>query len=123
MGFLKRDFENIGNFISNNIEIVIVALVLALISAVLCVIISKTRKALVEDVIFSGVFGLVFNVLGLLFVFFRKPVWNNLGWIPVVVAWFFIDGNPSLAVILCVYAVIWMVTQHLLIERIKVIEE
>ena len=123
MDFLKRDFENIGNFLSKNIEVVIVALVLAVISAVLCMLISKKRNALPEDVIFSGVFGLVFNVLGLLFVIFRKPVWNNLGWIPVVAAWFFIDGNPSLAVILIAYAVVWMISQHILLERIKVIED
>ena len=96
---------------------------MAVICAVACAVITKARKGLIEDVIFAGVFGLIFNVLGLLFVIFRKPVWNNLGWIPVVVAWFFLEGNLTFALILIAYAVIWMFLQHIVYERIKVIEE
>ena len=117
---IKTDFLHIGGFINNNMGLIIAVLVLAVISAVGCALITKLRKGLTEDVIFSGVFGLVFNVLALLFVFFRKPVWNNLGWIPVVVAWFFIDGNPTLAILLVIYAVIWMFAQHELLDRIEV---
>lgn len=120
---IKADFIHIGGFINNHIEMLIVGAILAVISAIACVIITKSRKALTEDIVFAGVFGLVFNVLGLLFVIFRKPVWNNLGWIPVVIAWFFIDGNPTLAIILCVYAAIWAVSQHMLLERIQVTED
>lgn len=120
---IKTDFIHIGGFINNHVEMLIVLAVLAVISAIACVIITKSRKSLTEDVVFAGIFGLVFNVLGLLFVIFRKPVWNNLGWIPVVIAWFFIYGNPTLAIILCAYAVIWAVSQHMLLERIQVIED
>lgn len=119
----KTNFSDIANWLSNNVDTLVVVGVLAIISAIACVVITKIRRGLIEDVIFAGVFGLVFNVLGLLFVIFRKPVWNNLGWIPVVVAWFFLEGNFSLAIILCAYAAIWAYTQHQLLERIKVIEE
>lgn len=119
----KTNFSDIGNWLANNTEILIIAGILAIISAIACIIITKARAGLIEDVIFAGIFGLVFNVLGLLFVIFRQPVWNNLGWIPVVVAWFFIDGNLALAIILCLYATIWAFAQHNLIERIKVVED
>ena len=119
----KTNFSDIANWLSNNVDTLIIVGVLAIISAIACAVVTKTRRGLIEDVIFAGIFGLVFNVLGLLFVIFRKPVWNNLGWIPVVVAWFFLEGNFALTVILCVYAAIWAYTQHQLLERIKVIEE
>lgn len=119
----KTNFSDISNWFSNNTETLIIAGILAIISAIACIVITKSRKGLMEDVIFAGVFGLIFNVLGLLFVVFRKPVWNNLGWIPVIVAWFFIDGNLLLAIILCVYAAIWAFTQNNLLERIKVVED
>ncbi|MBR5517605.1 MAG: hypothetical protein IKV86_01095 [Clostridia bacterium] len=117
------DIIHIGGFINNNISIIIIAAVLAVISAAGCAVITMLRKGFMDDIIISAVFGLVFNVLGLLFVFFRKPVWNNLGWIPVVVAWFFLEGNLTFALILIAYAVIWMFLQHIVYERIKVIEE
>ena len=78
------DILHIGGFINNNITIIIIAAVLAVISAIGCAVITATRRGFMDDIILSAVFGLIFNVLGLLFVFFRKPVWNNLGWIPVV---------------------------------------
>ena len=117
------DIIHIGGFINNNISIIIIAAVLAVISAAGCAVITMLRKGFMDDIIISAVFGLVFNVLGLLFVFFRKPVWNNLGWIPVVVAWFCLEGNLTFALILIAYAVIWMFLQHIVYERIKVIEE
>lgn len=120
---LKTNFLDITNWLADNSGLIISVLILAVISAIGCAVITKVRKGLVEDVVFATIFGLVFNVLGLLFVIFRKPVWNNLGWIPVVVAWFFIDGNIALAIILCVYAAIWAYTQHQLLERIKVVED
>ena len=119
----KTNFSNISNWLANNTEILIIAGFLAIISAIACIVITKARKGLAEDVVFAGIFGLIFNVLGLLFVIFRKPVWNNLGWIPVVAAWFFIDGNLLLAIILSVYAAIWAFSQHNLLERIKVVED
>lgn len=121
----KLDLLHIGGFINENLSLIIIIGVLAVISAVGCVAITMLRKGLIEDVIFAGAFGLVFNVLGLLFVIFRKPVWNNLGWIPVVVAWFFIDpsANTTFAILLIIYAIAWMITQHLLLERIQVVEE
>lgn len=119
----KTNFSDIGNWLANNTEILIIAGILAIISAIACIIITKARAGLIEDVIFAGIFGLVFNVLGLLFVIFRQPVWNNLGWIPVAVAWFFVDGNLALAIILCLYATIWAFAQHNLLERIKVVED
>ncbi|MEE1043677.1 MAG: hypothetical protein UH854_06890 [Clostridia bacterium] len=120
---LKTNFLDITNWLADNSGLIISVLILAVISAIGCAVITKARKGLVEDVVFATIFGLVFNVLGLLFVIFRKPVWNNLGWIPVVVAWFFIHGNIALAIILCVYAAIWAYTQHQLLERIKVVED
>lgn len=102
---------------------VVIGVILSVVCAVLCALITKLRKGLIEDVVFSGVFGLVFNVMALLFVFFRKPVWNNLGWIPVVIAWFFIDANIVVAAALCAYAIVWAVAQHMLLERIKVVED
>ena len=117
------DILHIGGFINNNITIIIIAAVLAVISAIGCAVITASRRGFMDDIILSAVFGLVFNVLGLLFVFFRKPVWNNLGWIPVVVAWFFLQGNFTFALMLIAYAVIWMFFQHIIFERIKVIEE
>ncbi len=117
------DILHIGGFINNNISIIIIAAVLAVISAAGCAVITVLRRGFMDDIIISAVFGLVFNVLGLLFVFFRKPVWNNLGWIPVVVAWFFLQGNTTFAIILIAYAVLWMFLQHIVYDRIKVIEE
>jgi len=117
------DILHIGGFINNNISIIIIAAVLAVISAAGCAVITLLRRGFIDDIIISAVFGLVFNVLGLLFVFFRKPVWNNLGWIPVVVAWFFLQGNTTFAIILIAYAVLWMFLQHIVYDRIKVIEE
>ena len=119
----KTDILHIGDFINKNTNILIIIGIISIITAIACALITKARKGLLEDVIFSGVFGLLFNVLGLLFVIFRKPVWNNLGWIPVVVAWFFLDGNLIFALMLVAYAILWMFTQHALIEKIKVIEE
>lgn len=119
---IGTDITNIVDFLSNNVSILIVVAVLAVASAVLCALITKLRKFGTDDIIFTAIFGLVFNVFGLLFVFFRKPVWNNLGWIPVLAAWFFIDGNPTLAIILCLIAVLWAVSQHILLDRIKVLE-
>ena len=116
----KTDFLHIGGFINNNIGLIIAVIVLAVASAIGCALITKLRKGIMEDVIFSAIFGLVFNVLGLLFVFFRKPVWNNLGWIPVVAAWFFFDGNLTFSIILILYAVIWMFAQNELLDRIEV---
>lgn len=118
-----KNFSDICNWLANNVEILFVVGALAIISAIACVVITSIRKGLIEDVIFAGIFGLIFNVLGLLFVVFRKPVWNNLGWIPVVVAWFFFEGNLLLAILLCAYAAIWAFAQHELLERIKVIED
>lgn len=117
------DILHIGGFINNNISIIIIAAVLAVISAAGCAVITVLRRGFMDDIIISAVFGLVFNVLGLLFVFFRKPVWNNLGWIPVVVAWFFLQGNTTFALMLIAYAVLWMFLQHIVYDRIKVIEE
>lgn len=117
------DFLHIGGFINNNISLLIIVGILAIISAIGCAVITALRKGFMDDIIISAVFGLVFNVLALLFVFFRKPVWNNLGWIPVVVAWFFLDGNLSFALMLIAYAVIWMFLQNIVYDRIKVIEE
>lgn len=114
------DLLHIGGFINNHMPAVIAFIVLAVVSAVLCFVITKMRKQLTEDAVFAFVFGLVFNVIGLLFVIFRKPVWNNLGWIPVVIAWFFIDGNLLLAIMLAVYAVIWAFSQHSLLKRIEI---
>lgn len=117
------DILHIGGFINNNITIIIIAAVLAVISAIGCAVITATRRGFMDDIILSAVFGLIFNVLGLLFVFFRKPVWNNLGWIPVVLAWFFLQGNLTFALMLIAYAVAWMFFQHAIFERIKIIEE
>lgn len=119
----KTNFSDIVEWLSNNTAVLAVVGILAVICAIACAVITKSRKGLIEDVVFSAIFGLVFNVLGLLFVIFRKPVWNNLGWIPVVVAWFFIDGNLLLALILCAYAGVWAYTQHQLLENIKVSED
>ena len=69
------DILHIGGFINNNITIIIIAAVLAVISAIGCAVITATRRGFMDDIILSAVFGLIFNVLGLLFVFFRKPVW------------------------------------------------
>lgn len=102
---------------------ILIGVILSVVCAILSAFITKLRKGLIEDVVFSGVFGLLFNVMALLFVFFRKPVWNNLGWIPVVIAWFFIDANIAVATVLCAYAIVWAVSQHKLLERIKVVEE
>lgn len=124
---LKMDFLHIGGFINTHMDIFVkVAVAVAIVSVICAVanaIICVMRKELIEDVIFAAVFGLIFNVMGLLFVIFRQPVWNNLGWIPVVAAWFFIDGNLLMAIFLVIYAVIWAFSQHELLERIKVIEE
>lgn len=124
---IKVDLAHIGGFINNNsaflIKIAIVVGILAVISAVVCAVLTVLRKGLIEDVIFAGVFGLIFNVLGLLFVLFRKPVWNNLGWIPVVVAWFFINGNLTFSIILILYAVIWAFAQKELLDIITESEE
>lgn len=114
----KTDILHIGGFINNNLNILIIVGIIGVISAIACALITKARKGLIEDIIFAGIFGLVFNILGLLFVIFRKPVWNNLGWIPVVAAWFFVDGNLTMAIILVAYAVIWMFAQHELLDRI-----
>ena len=119
----KADILHIGDFINKNTNILIIIGIISIITAIACALITKARKGLLEDVIFSGVFGLLFNVLGLLFVIFRKPVWNNLGWIPVIIAWFFLDGNLIFALMLVAYAILWMFTQHSLLEKIKVIEE
>lgn len=119
----KTDILHIGGFINNYANILIIVGIIGIITGIACALITKARKGLIEDVIFAGIFGLVFNVLGLLFVLFRKPVWNNLGWIPVVAAWFFFDGNLTMAIILVVYAVIWMFAQHELLDRIKEEEE
>ena len=117
------DILHIGGFISNHMIYIIIAAVLAVASAAGCAIITMMRRGFMDDIILSAVFGLVFNVMGLLFVFFRKPVWNNLGWIPVVVAWFFLQGNLTFALMLIAYAVAWMFFQHAIFERIKIIEE
>ena len=121
----NTDILHIGNFINNHIDWLIIISIFAVISAGLCAVITKLRRGSVDDIVFSVIFGLVFNIFGVLFVFFRKPVWNNLGWIPVVVAWFFIDPsqNTTLALILIAYAIIWAFAQHFLLERIQVIEE
>ena len=119
----KTNFSDISNWLANNTEILTIAGILAIISAVLCIVITKARKGLVEDVIFAGIFGLIFNVLGLIFVIFRKPVWNNLGWIPVIFAWFMIDANLLLAIFLCVYSAVWAFTQANLFDRIKVADD
>lgn len=117
------DILHIGGFINNNLTYIIIAAVLAVLSAAGCAIITMMRRGFMDDIILSAVFGLVFNVMGLLFVFFRKPVWNNLGWIPVVIAWFFLQGNFTFALMLIAYAVGWMIFQHILYDKIKVIEE
>ena len=117
------DILHIGGFINNNLTYIIIAAVLAVFSAAGCAIITMIRRGFMDDIILSAVFGLVFNVMGLLFVFFRKPVWNNLGWIPVVIAWFFLQGNFTFALMLIAYAVGWMIFQHILYDKIKVIEE
>lgn len=124
---LRADFLHIGGFINTHMSTFItVATIIGIISiicAIACAVISVMRKDLIEDVVFAAIFGFVFNVMGLLFVIFRKPVWNNLGWIPVVAAWFFFDGNLLMAIFLITYAVIWAFSQHELLDRIKVVEE
>ena len=120
---IKADFLHIGGFINNHMNLIIAFIVLSVVCAIACAIITKLSKGLIEDVIFAAVFGFVFNILALLFVIFRKPVWNNLGWIPVVAAWFFIDGNLTFAIILCIYAIIWAFAQHDLLDRITEPEE
>lgn len=117
------DWLHIGGFINTHMPFIMALLVLSVISAVLCLIISLSRKQIFEDVVFATIFGLVFNVLGLLFVIFRKPVWNNLGWVPVIIAWFFIDGNLLFAIILAAYAVIWAFSQNALLKRIEVVKD
>lgn len=120
---LKTNFADIGAFIANYSNILIIIAVIGVITGIACAVITKLRNGLTEDVVFSGIFGLVFNVFALLFVIFRKPVWNNLGWIPVVAAWFLFDGNLVAALICVAYSAIWAFAQHELLERIKVIEE
>ncbi len=117
------DFVQVREVALSNIPVLLIIFAVGVVCAGLSALITISRKGLVEDIIFSAVFGLVFNVFGLLFVFFRKPVWNNLGWIPVVAAWFFFDGNLAFSLMLVAYAVVWMFAQHALLERIKVIEE
>ena len=119
------DILHIGSFINNHFDWIIIFAVLAVISAIGCALITKFRKGFIDDIVYSAAFGLIFNVLGLLFVFFRKPVWNNLGWIPVIIAWFFIDPsqNTTFALILIAYAILWAFAQHFIYDRIKVIEE
>lgn len=119
----KTNFADIGAFISNYSNILIMLAILGVVTGIACAIISKSRNCFTEDVIFSGIFGFVFNIFGLLFVIFRKPVWSNLGWIPVGVAWFLFDGNLAASLLCLTYAVIWAFAQHELLERIKVIEE
>ncbi len=116
------DWLHIGGFINSHMPAVIVLAVVSVLCAVACFAITKARKQLTEDAVFAFLFGLVFNVMALLFVIFRKPVWNNLGWIPVVIAWFLIDGNLLAAILLGGYAVIWAVAQNRLLKRIEVIE-
>ncbi len=120
---LSEGFLHIGDFLGQNMPIVWIVVALSVICAVANFIITKSRKQLTEDAVFAFLFGLIFNVLGLLFVIFRKPVWNNLGWIPVIVAWFFIDGNMAVVIVLSVYAVIWAFAQHALLDRIQVVED
>lgn len=120
---LAVGFAQVREVALANIPLLMIILAVGVVCAGLCAFITILRKGFVEDIIFSAIFGLVFNVFGLLFVFFRKPVWNNLGWIPVVAAWFFLDANLAFALMLIAYAVAWMFTQHALLERIKVIEE
>ncbi len=122
MDFTKN-FADIGAFISNYSTILIILAVVGVVTGIACAVITKMRNDLIEDTIFAGIFGLVFNVFGLLFVIFRKPVWNNLGWIPVIAAWFLFDGNLVAALICIIYSVIWAFAQHELLERIKVIED
>ena len=120
---INADFAHIGGFINNNINLLIIVGIIGIICAIVCGVITKSRKGLIEDVIFASIFGLIFNVLGLLLVIFRKPVWNNLGWIPIVAAWFLLDGNLTMAIILVIYSVIWMFAQHDLLDRIMEVEE
>ena len=119
----KTNFADIGAFISNYSSIIIIIAIIGVVAGIACAVITKIRNGFVEDVVFAGIFGLVFNIFGLLFVIFRKPVWNNLGWIPVVAAWFLFDGNLAASLICIAYSIIWAISQHELLERIKVIEE
>ncbi len=120
---LATGFVQVRDVALSNIPVLLIVLAVGIVCAGLSALITILRKGFVEDIIFSAIFGLVFNVFGLLFVFFRKPVWNNLGWIPVVAAWFFLDANLTFALMLIAYAIVWMFTQHALLERIKIIEE
>ena len=69
----KTDILHIGGFINENANILLIIGAISIITAIACALITKARKGLMEDVIFSGIFGLIFNVLGVLFVIFRKP--------------------------------------------------
>lgn len=117
------DWLHIAEFMGNHVGALAFLGIISLISAICCMVITKARKQLTEDAVFAFFFGLVFNLMALLFVIFRKPVWNNLGWIPVVAAWFLIDANLLAAIMLVVYAVIWAVAQNRLLKRIEVVKD